>query len=139
MSAPILRRFSGFLLVAAALTMAAGSATVARADMGPKPSMTFAFTFAKAGQSIRSGLLLTCEDAECAQPQPLQRAGPQGFDCQPQSCFARAYGFKPYAMLDLTMSDGRTLKSNAFNTQTLLGKFKVAVGAASLDVQPTWW
>jgi hypothetical protein len=139
MTAPLGRRLVGGLLAAGALAMAAGAASVARADMGPKPSMTFAFTFAKAGQSIRSGVLLTCEDAECAKPEPLPREGPQGFDCEPRSCFARAYGFRPYAMLDLTMSDGRTLKSNVFKTQTLLGKFKVAVAAAGLDVQPTWW
>jgi len=138
MRAPI-RRLARSLLAAGALAIAAGSAGSARADAGPKPSMTFAFTFAKAGQSIRTGVLLTCEDTACSTPEPLAREGPQGFDCQPQSCFARAYGFKPYAMLDLTMSDGRTLKSNVFNTQTLLGKFKVAVGAGSLDVQPTWW
>jgi len=137
MSPPIRRRLAGALLAACALVMTAAPA--AHADMGPKPSMTFAFTFAKAGQTIRSGVLLTCEDAGCAKPEPLERAGPQGFDCQPQSCFGRAYGFKPYAMLDLTMSDGRTLKSNVFNTQTLLGKFNVAVGAGSLNVQPTWW
>jgi hypothetical protein len=139
MIAPLRRRLVGRLLAAGTLAMAVGAAGVARADMGPKPSMTFAFTFAKAGQTIKSGVLLTCEDAGCAKSEPLPREGPQGFDCQPQSCFARAYGFKTYAMLDLTMSDGRTLKSNVFNTQTLLGKFKVAVGAASLDVQPTWW
>jgi hypothetical protein len=137
MSLPIRRRLVGALLAAGGLVMTAVPA--AHADMGPKPTMTFAFTFAKAGQSIRSGVLLTCEDAGCAKPEPLPREGPQGFDCQPQSCFARAYGFRTYAMLDLTMSDGRTLKSNVFNTQTLLGKFKVAVGAVGLDVQPTWW
>jgi hypothetical protein len=136
MRASIRRRVVGSLL---AVAMAAGPAGVARADMGPKPTMTFAFTFSKAGQGIKSGVLLTCDDAGCAKPEPLPREGPQGFDCQPQSCFARAYGFRPYAMLDLTMSDGRTLKSNVFNTQTLLGKFNVAVGAASLNVQPTWW
>jgi len=130
-------RWVGALVAVGA--MATSSAGVARADMGPKPSMTFAFTFARAGQTIQSGVLLTCEDAGCVKPEPLPREGPQGFDCQPQSCFARAYGFRPYAMLALTMSDGRTLKSNVFNTQTLLGKFKVAVVAASLDVQPTWW
>jgi hypothetical protein len=138
MSAPIRRRLVGSLLAAGALAMAAGLAGAARADMGPKPSMTFAFTFAKAGQSIRSGVLLTCEDAGCSKPEPLPRLGPQGFDCNPQSCFARAYGFQPFAMLALTMSDGRTLKSNVFTTRTLLGKFKVFVGAGSLNVQPTW-
>ncbi len=139
MSTAIRWRVAGGLLAAGVLAAAAGMAGVAHADMGPKPTMTFAFTFAKAGQSVRSGVLLTCEAAGCAKPEPLPREGPQGFDCQPRSCFARAYGFRPYAMLDLTMSDGRTLKSNVFNTQTLLGKFKVAVGAASLDVQPTGW
>ena len=119
MSAPIRRRLVGSLLAAGALAMAAGLAGAARADMGPKPSMTFAFTFAKAGQSIRNGVLLTCEDGGCSKPEPLPRLGPQGFDCNPQSCFARAYGFQPFAMLALTMSDGRTLKSNVFTTRTL--------------------
>jgi hypothetical protein len=105
--------------------------------MAPKPSMTFSVLFTEPGQTIRSGVLLTCEDAGCARPEPLPREGPQGFDCQPQSCYARAYGFPPYAMLDLTISDGRTLKSNVFNTPTMLGEFTVTVAAASLNVQPT--
>jgi hypothetical protein len=136
MNASVQRRLVWGLLAASALAIASGLAGVARADMGPKPSMLFVFTFANPDQTIESGVLLSCENAGCVSPTPLLRRGPQGFDCKPRACFATAYGFLPYGKLELMMSDGRVLRSNVFKTPNRLSRYKVAVAAARLNVQP---
>jgi hypothetical protein len=86
-----------FLLFFANLLLAAIPLQVARADVGPKSSMQFIFVSELDPQpGILSGQLLVCEDSACSRAEPLREMGPQGFNCQANTCTAIAYGDSPY-------------------------------------------
>jgi hypothetical protein len=128
----VFRRLASAVL-AASIASGPGAAL---ADIGPKPTMTFAFTLGRPGLTITSGVLLMCQNANCADAQPLKALGPQGFACDAHGCAARAYGFAPFARLKIRLSDGRTLSSNIFSSRDFDARFKVVVGPRALDVQP---
>jgi hypothetical protein len=121
------------LTVSALATAMAGGAS---ADIGPKPTMSFAFSFGRSGLTIADGQLLMCQDARCGDPEPLKTLGPQRFTCDAHTCAARAYGFARFAMLNIKLSDGRTLRSNVFSSPDFDAKFSVRVGPRALNVQP---
>jgi hypothetical protein len=123
------------LIAAAAFSLGLAGAQAALADIGPKPTMAFAFSFAKKRLTVAKGSLLMCEDARCSLANPLERLGPQGLTCEARACSATAYGFARFARLEVTLSNGRTLRSNVF-TSANDGAFRVLVGAARLVVQP---
>ncbi len=55
---------------------------VARADMGPKPSMHFEFVYeVDPAPTILSGVQFECQNADCSDAKPLGEAGPQRFGC----------------------------------------------------------
>ena len=104
------------------------------ADIGPKPTISFVFAFDRPGVGITDGALLECEDAKCASPAPLGQLGPQRFICQATSCDGMAYGFSAHAVLEVTLSDGRVLRSGVFPQKDFNAKFKVAVKGSVLEV-----
>ena len=110
------------------------------ADMGPKPTMDFQFRQLVPGAplTILSGVLLESSRSDCTDAAPLERLGPQGFDCKPASCHALAYGFKQYHRLELTFSDGKTRRSNVFETAEFRSDYQVAIDADHLQVQPVF-
>jgi len=58
----------------------------ARADTGPKPTMSFSFIYEiNQPAEISSSTLLECTDADCANAAPLQQHGPQHFECSTAS------------------------------------------------------
>lgn len=120
----------------AAFSAVLGLAGAALADIGPKPTMSFAFAFDRAGVTISKGMLYQCDNADCSDAEPLRQLGPQGFRCEAQSCSAMAYGFAHFSRLQITLSDGRTLTSNIFTGHAFNAAFRVVVSAAGLNVQP---
>jgi hypothetical protein len=116
--------------------MAAGAAAPAFADTGPKPGMAFSFSFGRPGLTISKGALLQCQRADCGDARPLQRLGPQGLNCGARFCGATAYGFAPFNRLEVTLSDGRTLRSNIFSPHGLNASYRVVVRAKTLEVRP---
>jgi hypothetical protein len=121
-------------MLGAALALTAAGSGVA--DIGPKPTMSFDVAFDRPGLTIASGSLLMCSEATCADAAPLKRLGPQGFDCDATSCFARAYGFAAFGRLVITLSDGRTLKSNVFARAGFDARYRAVVRAGALSVHP---
>jgi hypothetical protein len=113
--------------------LALGDAAVA--DTGPKPTMAFAFSFDKPGLTIAGGVLLQCAKADCSDGQPLRQLGPQAFGCEPTACAARSYGFADFSQLQITFSDGRSLKSNVFKDGGMNARYDVRVEPADLKVQ----
>lgn len=101
--------------------------SVASADLGPKPSMTFDISVPE-GVSLIEGEQIECEDVECKKSQPLGEAGPQRFFCitQDKQCFSRAYGYALYHKLSLKFSD-RTRESNVFTSRAFDASFSVKV------------
>lgn len=114
---------------------------VARADLGPKPTMDFYF-MDKTGRSLSvvSGQLIECEDAQCNKSAPLSEMGPQRFECnvyQKNSCFAMAYSFSPYHKLSIVFSDNKTRESNVFASETFDARFNVQINSSSLLIGET--
>jgi len=100
----------------------------ARADTGPKPTMSFSFIYEiNPAPEISSGSLLDCTDADCAEAEPLQQLGPQHFDCSTSSCFSMAYGYSDYHRLVLVFSDGVTRQSNIFTKTQFASEYEVTV------------
>jgi hypothetical protein len=122
-----------FWLVLILLTTSA-----AVADIGPKPTMEFEFSFiqvATANLTAKSGVLYECEKADGSDGKPLKGFGPQRFTCESDSCFAMAYGFAPYHRLEIKFSDGKTRRSNVFKTAGLSSKYAVTVREDDLLVK----
>lgn len=107
----------------------------ARADTGPKPTMSFSFIYEiNPAVEISSGTLLECTDADCANAEPLQQLGPQHFECSTASCFSMAYGYSDYHRLILEFSDSVTRQSNIFTKTQFAAEYKVTVYADHMQV-----
>lgn len=104
--------FASLVIILVALLTPSHSA---RADIGPKPTMSFDFTFENnLPITIVEGQLLQCSDATCPDAKPLHMVGPQHFSCQEKSCESMAYGYSEYNRLEITFSDGKTRQGNIF-------------------------
>jgi hypothetical protein len=127
-----------FLILAVAASLAVIPTRIARADTGPKPSMNFRFVYdVSPGLTIVSGELLECSDPSCADAAPLERLGPQGFQCGTSSCSSMAYGYAKYHRLSITFSDGQTRESNVFGKNHYQARYTVQVQENSLQVRET--
>ena len=108
------------------------------ADTGPKPSMDFQFKQEMTGEppvTITSGILFECDQPDCSDAAPIEEVGPQGFRCEVNSCSALAYGFARYHQIELEFSDGKTRKSNVFETAGFDSKYMVTIRPDDLFVE----
>lgn len=113
-------------------------ARAALADTGPKPTMDFQFQQEMTGEpplTITSGILFECDQPDCNAGVPLEEAGPQQFTCEINSCRATAYGFAPYHRIELEFSDGKTRRSNVFETAGFDSKYTVTIRPDDLLVE----
>ena len=106
----------------------------AQADIGPKPTMSFAFEYRIPRVAITSGQQMECEDERCRTAVPLQQLGPQGFRCTEYDCGSVGYGFADYHRLVITFADGTMRQSNVFATNGRGGDFSVIVTEDALEV-----
>lgn len=109
-------------------------AASASADIGPKPAMTFTFTYQGEPLSIVEARLLQCRDAACTVAQPLESVGPQRFECTADFCYSMAYGYAEYQKLVVTFED-KTRESNVFRKRGFDAKYVVAVSEENLSVR----
>ncbi len=107
---------------------------VARADLGPKPTMQFNFKFQGQPTTIVGGQQLECSDPTCADGKPLQVGGPQRFTCDAGSCHSLAYGYAPYHKLVIQFAD-RTRESNVFQHRAFNAVYTVTVTDSALQVE----
>jgi hypothetical protein len=107
------------------------------ADTGPKPTMDFAFTQAVPGPqlTITDGTLFECEQADCSDAQALQQLGPQHFGCAANTCDSTSYGYNPYHRIEIHFSDGKTRRSNIFQTAGFNAKYNVTIRPDDLLVE----
>jgi hypothetical protein len=105
----------------------------AYADIGPKPSAEFKFTYENAPVPIVDGQLLICDDAACATSHPLEQVGPQHFSCSQDTCSSAAYGYGRYLKLVIEFED-RTRESEVFRKRAFDSVFSVTVTVTSLVV-----
>jgi hypothetical protein len=110
----------------------------ASADTGPKPTMDFTFTqqIPGAALTISSGILYECDQADCRDAAPLAVGGPQRLTCDSTSCHALAYGFSQYHRLEIQFSDGKTRRSNIFQTAYFNSTYNVTIRTDDLLVEP---
>ena len=109
-------------------------AVPARADIGPKPTMSFTFEYQVAQVDIVKGQLIECEDAECETGKPLESVGPQDFACTESACSSMAYGYAPYHKLIVEFTD-QTRESNVFTKEARDATYKVTVSESALLVE----
>jgi hypothetical protein len=112
----------------------------ALADTGPKPTMDFTFIQAIPGPqlTITDGTLYECQQSDCSDAQPLKKnMGPQRFRCEASSCNSLAYGYAPYHRIEIAFSDGKTRRSNIFQTAGFDSSYKVTIRPDDLLVEAT--
>jgi hypothetical protein len=129
--------FKKLLILIAVLSVLLPLGT-ATADTGPKPTMDFEFQQQTPGAAltIGSGIFYECEQSDCRDETPLVVGGPQRFTCDSTSCHALAYGFTQYHRLEILFSDGKTRKSNVFQTAYFNSTYKVTIRPDDLLVEP---
>ena len=129
--------FKKALILIAVLSILLPLGTVS-ADTGPKLTMDFTFTPQAPGAAltILSGTLYECDQADCRDAAPLVVGGPQRFTCDSTTCHALAYGFTQYHQLEILFSDGKTRKSNVFQTAYFNSTYKVTIRPDDLLVEP---
>ena len=110
---------------------------VAKADVGPKPTMQMKLVFQGPPIAILKVDLLECQVADCADGKPLQQLGPQRIQCSADSCFSSAYGYSPFHKLVITFAD-RIRESNVFTKRAFDAQYTIAVSEISLTVEETF-
>jgi hypothetical protein len=111
-------------------------ASVALADIGPKPTMDFVFTALTDVQpEIVEATLYECSDPTCTIAEPLQELGPQRITCQATSCYSMAYGYAEHFRLSVRFSDGITRESNVFGKRAYQAQYTVRIEDSSLVVE----
>lgn len=123
----------GLVLLASVLVLL--PAVPAYADVGPKPSMVFRFTYEIPQVAITVAQQIECKEPTCSDGAPLEEIGPQRFWCEDSECRSTAYGYAYYHRLVITFADGVTRESTVFATQGRGGNFVVTVTRDALLVQ----
>ena len=111
--------------------------THAFADTGPKPTMDFQFHQEMTEElplTITSGILYECDQHDCSDAAPLEEVGPQRFTCELNSCRATAYGFAHYHTIEIQFSDGKTRRSDVFETAGFNSQYIVTIRPDELVV-----
>jgi len=121
------------LAMAIAALMPLGTA---RADVGPKPSMTFTLDYQIDPVAIVEGQQIECDDEACEMGEPLEQLGPQGFQCDADGCSSLAYGYADYHQLVITFTD-RVRESNVFTKEAFVASYRVTVTETALIVEET--
>jgi len=122
------------LILIVIMVLALGIGLAARpADTGPKPTMSFNFVFEGDPIEIISGKLLECDQPDCSDGAPLEKGGPQRFECTATGCRALAYSFDDYHQLVIEFSD-KTRTSNVFEKHLFASQYTVQVDGDGLEV-----
>jgi hypothetical protein len=134
MKTTLLKIISALLVVILALVLVPFQ--VARADMGPKPSMHFEFAYeVDPAATILSGIQFECQTADCSDAKTLGEVGPQRFGCGLAECSSLAYGYSDYHRLSIDFSDGKTRQSNVFGKKYFEAYYRVTVRENDLLVE----
>lgn len=101
----------------------------ALADIGPKPTLEFRFSYLH-GQELRpvSGELLGCDDSDCQEPKSLEGNPYMSVRCEANSCSAGLALYHGPMRLRILFSDGQTRLSNPFEATSFDNVYTVKVG-----------
>ena len=110
--------------------------STARADISPKPNMSFEFIYeTDEPLTIISGIQLQCQDPDCLDASPLDEDERQLLTCTATKCGSYAFGYSPFHRLVITFSDGVTRESNTFGKNYFEANYKVTVRSDNLEVR----
>lgn len=129
------------LTIAAALLVAVLAAVlvpfqIVHADMGPKPSMHFDFSYDVGPHlTIISGTQFECQAADCSDARPFEGPGTFGFECELAECSSEALVYSDYHRLSIDFSDGKTRQSNIFEKNYFEAYYRVTVREQELLVE----
>lgn len=126
------------VVIVVALLAALLPSGIAAADVGPKPTIAFAFTQDFDGEAVTivSGVLMQCDQADCSDAEPLgENMGPQRFTCEALTCDGLAYGFTEYGRIEIVFSDGKLRKSNVFAITDFNASYDVTIRENDLLVE----
>lgn len=106
----------------------------ASADIGPKPSMHFAFEYEIEYTPILRGQQIECDDETCTNSHLLEELGPQHFKCTETECSSLAYGYSEYHKLVIEFAD-KVRESNVFTKDAFSANYRVTVTEDALIVK----
>ena len=116
-------------------------ATLAWADVSPKPEMEFSFIYNTVQQPAINPVFseqIQCQDNQCTESKPLGRYGMQKLYCTPSGCFSVAYEYTDFQKLIIAFEDGSKRESNIFPAaHKLRARYNVYVQEDSLTVEPS--
>ncbi len=125
-----------FLLISATVLSLSMPLRVARADVGPKPSMDLEFVLeTEEPLSIVDGKQMQCEEPDCADAEPLEEVGPNRFWCTGDHYSSSSYGYTTYNQLVVHFSAGVTRTSGVFSGGTMKNEYRVTVREEDLEVE----
>jgi hypothetical protein len=122
------------VLLTACLVFFMIPASIAQADVGPKPGIHLSFEYTIDPVTIVSGQLIECDDETCSTGEPLQEMGPQRFECTDSDCSSIAYGYSDYLKIVIQFED-KTRESNVFTKKALNAEYIVTVNEDDLLVK----
>jgi hypothetical protein len=125
-------------LSAAILLLLSLTSGPAQADAGPKPGMSFTFSFDGTASDISAGEMYECSQSDCSDAELLAELGPQGFRCTASTCSSIAYGYADYHKIRISFADGRVLESNVFEKDAFNAVYTVQVTETNLKVKEKW-
>jgi hypothetical protein len=128
--------YQGIIVLLLILTFILFPSGSASADVGPKPTLDFYFTY-KTDQplTIVSGELLACLDSACQTTEPLELFGAQHFACEAEFCSGMIYGSPEHMRLQIKFSDNQTRLSNPFTHAGMQNIYQVVVRQEDLIVR----
>ncbi len=123
------------ILLALVLSMLMLPNGQASADVGPKPSVEFTFSY-PTGQSLTpiDAQLFACKDAACRETTTLQGPPYSSPSCKADTCSATLFGSGDYLRLQVLFSDNQTRQSNPFKPSSMRNVYSVRVRQSDLLV-----
>jgi hypothetical protein len=110
---------------------------IALADIGPKPTLEFHFSYPH-GQELAAtdAVLLECESLDCPFTFPLEEHRTSVLTCEGDRCQGTIFfGGKPAYRLKVLFSDNQSRISNPFKVSMMRNVFDVKVDGANLLVR----
>jgi hypothetical protein len=107
----------------------------ANADIGPKPTLEFRFSYPP-GQTLSavSGTLLGCKDANCLETTTLKNNPYVSLRCQADTCSGTLFSGDQLMRLQVLFSDHKTRLSNPFTPSAMRNAYSVKVQDGDLVV-----
>jgi len=108
------------------------------ADTGPKPTAAFEIEYQiEPIPNLVHAAMYYCDDPDCTSADPIERAGPQYFECTQYACNSMAYGYADEMYITIDFDDGISRTSNIFTKKHFNAEYLILVNRANLIVKET--